>query len=531
MTFIDQWKSPKISMASHCLMAILASASFTGVAVANDAPEAGGKINITVNPEPPSLMLGIIGNASTQAVAGNIYEGLLRYDDKLQPQPSLAKSWEISDDGLTYTFHLQDNVKFHDGVAMTSEDVLFSVTDYLMKTKPFQRLVMAHVDSVTAPDASTVVFKLKQPFEAFIRAFSFGKMPIIPKHIYAGTDYMNNPANDKPIGTGPFKFVEWKRGNYIKLVKNQDYYLKGKPYLNEVIYHVIPDAASRSVAYETGVVDVLPGGSVENFDIPRLAGMENTCTTDKGWEYNSPLSWLWLNNTVAPMDNVKFRKAVMYALDRQFALDVLWNGYAKIATGPFSQRLPYYSEQKPLYEHNPAKAKALLKEIGYKGKPLRLLPLPYGETWQRWAEAVKQNLEEVGIPVNIEATDVAGWNQRTANRDYDIAFTYMYQNGDPAIGVERNYRSTQIPKGSPWTNVEGYNNPEIDALFDKASVAFPASERQKVYDTLQAKLQEDVPVAWLLDLSFPTIYNCKLQNMVTTANGLSNSLRDVWIKN
>ncbi len=531
MSYIKQWKSSKISIASHCLMAILAAGSATGVAVASDTPEPGGKINLTVVPEPPSLMLGVISNASSQAVGGNIYEGLLRYDDKLQPHPSLAKSWEISDDGLTYTFHLQENVKFHDGVAMTSEDVVFSVSDFLVKTQPFQRLIMSHVDSVTAPDANTVVFKLSQPFEAFIRSFNFSKMPIIPKHLYAGTDYSNNPNNDKPIGTGPFKFSEWQRGNFIKLVKNEDYYMAGKPYLDEVIYHIIPDAASRAVAYETGVLDALPGGTVENFDIARLSDLPNTCLTEKGWEYTSPLSWLWMNNTVAPMDNPKFRQAVMYALDRQFALDVLWNGHGEIATGPFSQRLPFYSEQKPTYEHNPEKAKALLKEIGYeKGEPLRLLPLPYGETWQRWAEAVKQNLEEVGIAVSIEATDVAGWNQRNANRDYDIAFTYMYQNGDPAIGVERNYRTSQIPKGSPWTNVAGYSNPEVDTLFDQASVAFPASERQKIYDQVQEKLQKDVPVAWLLDLHFPTIYNCKFQEAVTTANGLSDSLRDTWIK-
>lgn len=530
MTILNRLETPKLPFAKHCLSALLVCLPMTGTALASDAPEAGGKINLTVIPEPPSLMLGVISNASSQAVGGNIYEGLLRYNDKLEPQPSLAKSWDISEDGLTYTFHLQENVQFHDGQPMTSDDVLFSATDFLVKTQPFWRLIMAHVDSVSAPDASTVVFKLKQPFEAFIRAFNFSKMPIIPKHLYAGTDYANNPHNEKPVGTGPFKFAQWQRGNFIKLVKNDHYYLEGKPYLDEVIYHIIPDAASRSVAYETGVLDALPGGTVENFDIARLSDLPNTCVTEKGWEYTSPLSWLWLNNATAPMDNPKFRQAVMYALDREFARDVLWNGHAQVATGPFSQRLPFYSKQEPTYEHNPAKAKALLKEIGYDGKELRLLPLPYGETWQRWAEAVKQNLEEVGINIRIEATDVAGWNQKNANRDYDIAFTYMYQNGDPAIGVERNYRTSQIPKGSPWTNVAGYSNPEIDTMFDKAAVAFPASERQKIYDQLQSKLQKDVPVAWLLDLGFPTIYNCKFQNAVTTASGLSDSLRDTWIK-
>ncbi|PTW58990.1 peptide/nickel transport system substrate-binding protein [Breoghania corrubedonensis] len=493
-------------------------------------PVSGGKLDLIVQPEPPSVMIGITTNGPALLVGGNIYESLLRYDENLKPMPSLAKSWETSEDGLTYTFHLQEGVKWHDGKPMTSADVMFSVEDFLMKLQPRHRNLMSHVAKVVAPDDNTVVFTLKEPFEAFIRGFAFYTMPIVPKHIYEGTDYQTNPANEKLIGTGPYKFAEWKRGSYIKLVKNEDYYLPGKPYIDELYYHVIPDGASRAVAYETGQVSVLPGGSVENFDIPRLSKLANTCTTEKGWEYFAPLSWLWLNNRKPPMDNVKFRQAVMFALDREFAKDVLWNGYGKVSTGPISSKVPFYANVGPSYPHDPAKAKALLKEMGYDGKPLKLLPLPYGETWQRWAEAVKQNLADVGIPVEIESTDVAGWNQKTSQWDYDIAFTYLYQNGDPAIGVDRNYKSSQIAKGNPFNNVEGYSNPEVDKLFTEAAVAFPAAKRQELYDKVQAKLREDVPVAWLLELGFPTIYNCNVENPISTASGLPNSLRDAWIK-
>ncbi|WP_321333373.1 ABC transporter substrate-binding protein [Breoghania sp.] len=493
-------------------------------------PVSGGKLDLIVQPEPPSVMLGVVTNGPAILVGGNIYEGLLRYDEKLSPMPSLASSWTVSEDGLTYTFKLVEGVKWHDGKPMTAADVLFSANDYLLKMQPRHRNLMSHVESVTAPDDYTVVFKLKEPFEAFIRGLAFYTMPIIPKHIYEGTDYATNPANEKPIGTGPYKLAEWKRGSYIKLEKNADYYLEGKPYIDELYYHVIPDGASRAVAFETGNVAVLPGGSVENFDIPRLAELPNSCITEKGWEYFAPLSWMWLNNRTAPLDNPKFRQAIMYAMDREFAKNVIWNGYGKVSTGPISSKIPFYSDTGPSYPYDPAKAKALLEEIGYDGKPLRLLPLPYGETWQRWAEAVKQNLAQVGIPVEIESTDVAGWNQKTSQWDYDIAFTYLYQNGDPAIGVDRNYKTSQIAKGNPFNNVEGYSNPEVDKIFDEAAVAFPASKRQELYTEVQAKLRQDVPVAWLLELSFPTIYNCKVENLVSTASGLPNSIRDAWIK-
>ena len=190
------------------------------------------------------------------------------------------------------------------------------------------------------------------------------------------------------------------------------------------------------------------------------------------------MSWLWLNNRSGPTANKKFRQAVMFAIDRNFAKDVIWNGLGKVATGPSSSSIKYYTDAVTKYDFDPAKAKALLKEAGYNGEKVRLLPLPYGETWQRWAEAVKQNLQDVGINVEMIATDVPGWNQKTADWDYDIAFTYLYQYGDPALGVGRNYVSSQISKGSPFNNVEGYSNPEIDQLFADGAVAFPDSQAQ-----------------------------------------------------
>jgi len=352
----------------------------------------------------------------------------------------------------------------------------------------------------------------------------------VPKHLYEGTDFANNPMNATPIGTGPFKFAEWEKGSYIHLVKNPDYYLEGKPYLDDVYYRVIPDAASRAVAFETGEVDVLPGGSVENFDVQRLVAMDGTCSTGEGWEFFAPHSWLWLNNREGPTSDKRFRQAVMFAMDREFVKDVVWNGFGKVATGPVSSKTNFYTNDVPQYPHDPEKARALLAEMGYAGEPVRLLPLPYGETWQRWAEAVKQNLEEVGINVSLDATDVAGWNEKTAQWDYDIAFTYLYQYADPALGVARTYLASNIAKGSPWNNVQGYDNPEMDALWSKAAVTVGTDARQAVYDEIQAKIVDDVPVGWLLEIEFPTLYNCNVKDLVTTGIGVNDGLRDAWIE-
>jgi peptide/nickel transport system substrate-binding protein len=204
-------------------------------AVAQEAPVKGGTLNMIAQPEPPVLMVGLNTQGPTLYVGGQIYQSLLTYGTDLKPLPSLAKSWAISDDGLTYTFTLQDNVKWHDGKPFSADDVVFTADKFLREAHPRWRLIATtYVESITAPAPNQVVFKLKTPFSAFISAFELSSFPIIPKHLYEGTDYRTNPANQTPIGTGPFKLKEWKRGSYIHLVRNEDYWKPGKPYLDEL---------------------------------------------------------------------------------------------------------------------------------------------------------------------------------------------------------------------------------------------------------------------------------------------------------
>jgi peptide/nickel transport system substrate-binding protein len=239
---------------------------------------------------------------------------------------------------------------------------------------------------------------------------------------------------------------------------------------------------------------------------------------------------MWMNNHEGPMADVNTRKAVMHSLDRQFALDALWNGLGKLATGPVSSSTRFHDGDTPSIDYDPEAAKQYLAESSYDGETIRLLPLPYGETWQRWAEATRQNLIETGFNVDLVATDVAGWNQRVGEWDFDLAFTYLYQYGDPALGVSRTYVESNIAKGSPWNNVAGYVNPEVDALWMQAAVSASDAERQELYSQIQNAIVDDVPVAWLLELGFPTIYRCNIKDLVTTGIGINDGLRDAWIE-
>lgn len=496
---------------------------------AAQTPKRGGTVHAVVQPEPPMLMQGLNQNGPTNMVAGNIYESLLRYDDKLQPQPSLAASWQISADAKVYTFKLQPNVTWHDGKPFTSDDVVFSLDKFLREVHPRWRPIANNqVDKIEKVDDLTVAIHLKQPFGPLLLSQEVASAPMIPKHIYDGTDYRANPANNTPIGTGPFKFKEWRKGSFIHLVRNETYWQAGKPYLDEIYWQIIPDAAARAVAYETNKVDVLTGGSVDVFDVPRLAKLPNTTMTTKGWEMFAPHAWIAVNLRNGILGNKQFRQGLMHGIDREFGREVVWAGLGKIPTGPISSKTRFYSDDVTKYRHDPRKARELIQASGYKGETIKLLAVPYGEVWTRWAEAVRQNLQEVGVKILVETTDVAGWTQKNSNWDFDLSFNFLYQLGDPATGVARSYVSSNIAKGNPFANVGGYSNPEVDKLFADAAVAPADADRQRLYTQMQKILADELPVLWMLEMDFPTIHRSNIKNLVTTGIGVNDGFRDAW---
>lgn len=534
MTFLRRLAASS-AVAAALLGSLAATTHLTTPAMAEEVQK-GGTLNIIVQPEPPILVLGLNQQGPTQTVAGKIYEGLLRYDHDLKPMPGLAESWEISPDGLTYTFHLHKNVVWHDGEPFSAKDVLFTFKEFLPEVHSRSRNSLAHVASVEAPDDYTVVFTLKQPFPAFIKAFEVSSGPVMPAHVYQGTDYKQNPKNATPIGTGPFKFDKWVKGSYIHLVKNDKYYLDGKPYLDDIYFRVIPDAASRAVALETGEVDISQYNDVEPFDVPRLAALPHLNLIKKGYEFVAPLSWIEINGREAPLNDKRFRQALMYALDREFIRDKIWFGLGRVATGPINSVTTGYEPDVHKYGYDPEKAKALLDEMGLKpnGDGVRaeitFTPMPYGETWSRLAEYIKQSWGKVGVNVTLKSTDVAGWVQKVSNWDYQTTTDFVYQYGDPSLGVARTYVSSNIRKGVMFTNTMGYSNPKVDELFAKAAVENDAAARQAELSEVQKILVDDVPVIWLLEMEFPTFVNKRVHNAVTTAIGTTENFADVWVE-
>ena len=486
----------------------------------------GGTLNTIIQPEPGILVTALNQQQPTLTLGGKIYESLLRYSPDLKPIPGLAKSWDVSADGMTYTFKLWPNITFHDGHPLTSEDVVFSVTKLLLETHARARGTFLRIEKAEAPDPLTVVFKLKTPFAPFLGSFDCTTAPIVPKHIYDGTDYRKNPENAKAIGSGPFKLKEWVKGSHIHLVRHEGYYRPGEPYLDEIIYRVIPDAASRSVALEQGQVQLTQWTDIEAFDVARLSKLPNYEMSTKGYEFFAPHQFLELNNRVKPMDDKRFRQAIMYAIDRKALLARIYFGIGKLASGPVSSKTRFHEKDVKQYDYSVDKAKALLDEMGLKpgadGKrvTLKYLVPPYGESYQRTGEFVRQNLARVGIDIQLENTDIAGWAEKCSNWDFHMTMNLVYQFGDPALGVARTYITSNIRKGVLFSNTAGYSNPEVDKLFDEAAVATSDAKRQELYSAVQKLLVEEMPVCWMFEAEYPNFIDKRLKNVLTTGIGV-----------
>lgn len=506
----------------------------TTLAPAQTNPVAGGVLNAIINPEPPSLNLALQQVQSTQIVASKIYESLLIYTQKLQPTPGLARAWTMSDDRLTYTFQLQRGVRWHDGKPFSSADVVFTYKKILANTARAKAL-MENVSDVIATDPDTVVFKLKQPYSAFLYAFDIGGGAILPKHLYdVPTELGRNPYNNAPIGTGPFKFSKWERGSHIELVRNSDYWRQGLPYLDGITYRVIPDSASRRVALEQDTVQQAVASDLEPIDGPRLRKLPTLTVSTAGSEYWAPLQWIEMNNSIAPFNDKRFRQAVMHAIDREFVVNKIFFGLGTVATGPINHMTRFYDPNVKQYPYDPKLAAKLLDEMGLvadsNGVRVRttFIPMPYGEAYRRFGEYLKLSLGKVGIAVTIENVDVGTWVKRMGDGDYQMVANGVFQYGDPAIGVARTYLSTNIRKGVAFTNTSQYRNPKVDELFLKAATV-PDQERQALYSEIQRILVEDVPVAWIVDAQQPVYLSKRVQNANITALGAAGSYAEAWL--
>ncbi|MEO4055465.1 ABC transporter substrate-binding protein [Solibacillus sp. CAU 1738] len=442
-----------------------------------------------------SLDPAIVTDGESFKVTQNVFETLLNFGPQdTTIQPGLAKTWEVSSDGLSYTFTLEEGVKFHDGTDFNAEAVIKNVNRWKAGTAEdfyyFNSMFKAEgtdiITDVKADGDYKVIFTLSRPQAPFLKNIAMSPFGIASPTAFEAA---GDAFGDKPVGTGPFKFVEWKRNDSITIEKFEDYWEEGLPKLDKVIFRSIPDNSARLNALNAGEIDLADGINPSD---------------GKGIEANSALQlierpsmnigYLGLTNTRKPFDNVLVRQAVNYAINKQGIVDAFFEGRAQVAKNPMPPSISGYNDEVEPYPYDPEKAKALLAEAGYDGAPIELwampVPRPYMPDGAKVAEVIQKNLEDVGIPSKIVTFEWATYLEKTKNGEADaFMLGWTGDNGDAD-----NFIYTLLDKDNIGSNNYAYySNDKVHDLLIAAQSETDENVRIDLYKQAQVIIHEDAP--------------------------------------
>jgi peptide/nickel transport system substrate-binding protein len=353
----------------------------------------------------------------------------------------------------------------------------------------------------------------------------------MPKHLFENQDPMTNPRNTSPIGSGAFKFQEWAKGDRITLVRNERYFKPGKPYLDRVVYKVMPSAATAAIAFENGEADYFLNPTP--LDIERLNKLPGVVITERGREGFAGVETIVLNLNKAPLSDVRVRRAMAYAIDKNYIVDKIAFGKGTVATGPISSQLKWAHNSGVFrYERNLALAAQMLDDAGFRpdSEGLRFhLKFVYAASYAKVVEVVRDQLRDVGIVVDLEQLEFSAAVDRVyIKKDFDLGFASFENGPDPDIGVKRTVVSSNIGP-IPFSNGASYRNPRVDELFDLAASETDKQKRAAYYFEAQGILVKDVPYLWLYEPQSSSAYRSGLQGMyVWSAKSSNYFAQDAW---
>jgi peptide/nickel transport system substrate-binding protein len=518
--------------------AFVSAAAFPQALLAQTEPKRGGIVTVHLNSEQRILNPALRASTGVYVIAAKIMEPLVDLDADGKPAAMLATSWSGTPDGKTITFKLREGVSWHDGKPFTSADVQYTAMELWKKHLNYGSTLQLYLEAVETPDPLTAIFKYARPMplDLLLRALpDLGY--IAPKHVFDnGTSVLENPANTAPVGTGPFKFVQYERGQFIIAERNPNYWRKGFPYLDRIVWRFITDKAAATAAMEAGQVQISPYSSLPLADMDRLKKDARFEVTSKGNEGNAVNNTLEFNARRKELSDVRVRRAIAHALDVGFFCSNFLYGFGKRGTGPIPTSSPaFYSVPTLQYGFDKAKAEALLDEAGLKkgadGTRLsvRLLPAPWGEDIQLWSTFVQQSLSAVGIKVEIVRLDAAGYLTNVyKDWNFDIATGWHQYRNDPAVSTTVWYRSGS-PKGSPWTNQWGWTSEAVDKIIDDAASELDAAKRKALYTDFVKAVDTELPVWMAIERQFVTVLNKTLRNHSNTPRWPSSHWADLWL--
>ncbi len=499
-------------------------------------PKKGGTLVIGSTQNPRHLNGAVQSGVATAMPSTQLFASPLRFDDQWKPQPYLAETWKLAEDGKSLTLNLRKDAVFHDGKPVTSADVAFSIMA-IKANHPFQTM-MGPVEKVETPDPHTAIIRMSEPHPAIILAMSPALCPILPKHIYDdGKDLKSHPRNSQDVvGSGPFKFAEFKPGQRVVLERFDKFFLPNKPLLDRLIYNIVPDTSTIMLGLERGEVHMFPFSTVPT-DLRRMKDNKAIDLTDTGYEGIGPINWLAFNLTKKELSDVKVRQAIAHSIDKKFITKALMGGFATIDNGPIVPTSPFAAKDLETYPLDLKKAAALLDEAGYKpngdGERFKLTIdyLPGVDDQQKTvAEYVRGQLKKVGIMVEVRTSaDFPAWAQKLANHDFDLSMDLVFNWGDPVIGVARTYLSSNI-RPIIWTNTQSYKNPKVDELLHQAGGELNEAKRKEDYVKFQKIVDEDVPIYFINVVPYHTGTVKAVAGMPKSIWGVMSPLDELYLK-
>lgn len=501
------------------------------------SPVSGGTLIAAADTEPRNLNPAMVASNGVFYVASKVVEPLAEMDYGTGLRPLLATRWEGSDDGLSFTLHLREGVRWHDGEPFTAADVAFSALEVWKPLQNLGRVVFAGLEAVDTPDDHTAVLRFSRPTPAQLVENAMPALTsVIPRHLYEGTDIATNPANLAPVGTGPFVFAEHRPGEFYRLTRNEDYWDTGKPYLDEILFRVLPDAGAKAAALETGELDLAAFSAVPLTELERLDALPRVRVVTGGYEGITYAITVEVNHRNPILADVAVRKAIAHAVDSDFVRDVIFLGYATPATGlvPATAET-FHTGDVATYTFDTARAEALLDEAGYRRGPdgtrfsLRLRPAPWFDETRATGDYVKQALERVGIAVELVTADPAGHIRAVyTDHDFDLAIGSPVWRNDPAISTTALYRGGIAP-GAPFTNQYGWDDAEMNRLIEEGASALDEGRRVEIYRALQRRAAELLPIIPLVEFTFVTVARERVENVASNPRWATSGWADTWL--
>ena len=497
---------------------VMAQATPAASPVANSAPDpnakSGGTLKVGLQADPAELDPGLTQLTAAWHVIEHVYEGLVAVSPSLEPVPALAESWEISADGITYTFHLRTGVKFHNGREFVADDVKYSFERVIdPATASPNASEFASVSKIEVADPATVVITLKTADSSFMAKIMGNAAMIVPKEEVEKTGDLMQTM----VGTGPFKFVEYIPNSSVKLEKNADYWLEGRPYLDGLELQVITEATSRTAALVQGSVDFIEYAPVQ--DIPTFKKNDALVVTG---DQNTNIRYAALNISRTPFDKLEVRQAISMVVDRKPIIDAAVFGYGT-ATNVIFPETYWAGIKSEIPAVDVEGAKALLEKAGVAGFKCKIQSWASYAFLSNAAVVMQEQLKQIGIEAELDLQENATYLDNYFKGEYDISVTGTSAYVDPNDVLFANFGTGESNNGMK------YSNPEVDKLLADGIAETEQSKRAEIYGQLQEILLKDLPWINLFIANQYEAMKSTVKGYIHIPTGTNSSIREVWL--